>query len=325
MEKSIFISHKHEDKKIADVFKKNFQLWNVSLGNIFQSSDYRTSSVIGEPLKPQLREALANAVLVLLIYTDSDKDWEFCLWECGVATDPRDQQPTRIALFQSGEQLSRVFQDEVVFKLDNEEIRKFTEQFHKKAGFVYADKPFQEDVQADILQKRADDLYNDLSLLSIPGKREERYRWDHFTLDLLPAQTENVRSEVNPEKRIELLIQESRVVHSFGQALLHFNYTTGTKDLTFKKLINRWKEYWNNEGDVPQGWIREICEEMNRAINNIPAKPAWQLMRSVVYENWWFYPIVNHARVLPNGGVEFDIYMYRFPGALPSDIKIDDK
>ena len=30
-----------------------------------------------------------------------------------------------------------------------------------------------------------------------------------------------------------------------------------------------------------------------------------------------FFPILNHARIMPDGGFEFDIYMYRLPGELP--------
>jgi hypothetical protein len=59
---------------------------------------------------------------------------------------------------------------------------------------------------------------------------------------------------------------------------------------------------------------------MNRAIDDIPAQPTWELMRSLVYAEWWFYPIVNHVRLLSNGGWEFDIYMYRFPGKLPTNV-----
>ena len=318
----IFISHKHDDKFIADVFKKHFLLWNIPLEDIFQSSDYRTSTLIGEPLKPQLRETLAKAVLVLLIYTDTDRDWEFCLWECGVAMDPNDETATRIALFQSGEQLSRVFQEDVIFRLEPDDIRKFVEQFHKKEGFVFQDQPFYPNVPSDILDTRAENLYDDLADLSIPGRREERYRWDFFSLGLSRSQVENFRKIQDEQEKIDFLIHNSQVVKSFGQALLHFDYITSTRDLSFKMLIERWQKaiIERKLEDVPQGWIQGICQEMNRAIDDTPARPTWELMRSLVYAEWWFYPIVNHVRVLSNGGWEFDIYMYRFPGKLPTSV-----
>jgi hypothetical protein len=334
MSKLIFISHKHDDHAIASVFNKHFQLWNVPQEQIFQSSDYRTSTVIGEPLKAQLKQALAEAKLVLLIYTAPDKDWEFCLWECGVATDPVDETPTRVALYQAGGQSSRVFQDDVVFKLDADDIAKFVTQFHKVKGFFKTGEAFNPSVTADILETRSKDLYDALLEHRVPGKTEERYRWDRFTLRVPADKAKEVKefnrtaSSDSSEKKaahenaIQSLEDNAEVVDAFGQALLHFGYTASAKTLNLAKLIKRWRESIAGDSDTPQGWIRELCEEMNRSIQDRPAQPSWELMRSSLYPGWWFYPILNHARALADGSFEFDVYMYRLPGALPADIKV---
>lgn len=323
MAKQIFISHRHDDHEIASVFSKHFQLWSVPLSSIFQSSDYRASTVIGEPLRPQLRQALSEARLVLLIYTTPDKDWEFCLWECGVATNPSDETPeTRIVLFQAGATVSRVFGDDVVFKLEKDDLRKFVAQFHKHVGFFIRDRAFQPEVHGDILETRAESLYRDLMQFSLPGTREERYRWDRFTLALSAAQARQLRDASEREDRYRILKESATVGHSFGQALLHFGYTTGARELTLGDLVARWERSIQGDPDTPRGWIDELCDEMHRSIEDVPARPSWEVMKSSQYPGWWFYPILNHTRALPDGSFEFDVYMYRIPGALPADVEL---
>lgn len=302
---------------------------------IFQSSDSQASTVIGEPLRPQLKQALGEARLVLLIYTISDNDWEFCVWECGVATNAKDETPdTRVVLFQMCNHPSRLFQDEVVFKLHSEDVVKFVEQFHRHKGFFKKDVAFQPTINQNILRKRADDLYNDLIHFSLPGKLEERYRWDRFTLSIPTnlirevrecnktarsesSETDKAKRTTACEKALDIIQNNAEVVDAFGQALLHFGYTSGARDLTLDRLVARWRETVAGAGD-PQGWIQELCEEVNRSIEDRPSQPSWELMRSALYPGWWFYPILNHARLKPDGGFEFDVYLYRVPGALPT-------
>jgi hypothetical protein len=326
MAKLIFLSHRHNDHEIASAFSKNFQTWGVAPEEIFQSSDYQASTVIGAPLKPQLKQALCEARLVLLIYTISDNDWEFCVWECGVATNLKDEtQETRVALFQMSNHACRVFQDEVVFTLHSgKDIAKFVEQFHRHKGFFKKDAAFQPSINENILRKRADDLYNDLIKFSLP-ELEERYRWDRFTLWISSNMMQEVREcnktarseSSQTDKALDILRNNAEVVDAFGQALPHFGYTAEAKDLTLGILIARWRETFAGAGD-PQGWIQQLCEEMNRSIEDRPSEPSWELMRSALYPQWWFCPILNHVRLKPDGSFEFDVYLYRVPGALPA-------
>lgn len=326
MSREIFISHRHADHDIASVFSRHFQTWGVAQEEIFQSSDYQTSTVIGEPLRPQLKQALAEARLVLLIYTVSDADWEFCIWECGVATNPRDETPdTRVAMFQVGNRASRVFDADVVFKLTRDDIAKFVEQFHKHKGFFRSGAAFHPTIHPDILRKRTEDLSAELMKFSLSGKLEERYRWDRFTLRLKANIAREIRDGIEAARAgaavatptAELLSNGAEVIDSFGQALLHFGYTSGAKDLTLGKLVARWRENVAVAND-PQGWIRELCDEMARAIEDRPSRPSWELMKSGQYPDWWFYPVVNHVRLNPDGSFEFDVYLYRLPGTLPT-------
>ena len=57
----------------------------------------------------------------------------------------------------------------------------------------------------------------------------------------------------------------------------------------------------------------ELLGEIHRAIDNSPASPEWKALNSANYVGSWFYPVVNHVRVLPDGSMEFHIYIYRLP------------
>jgi hypothetical protein len=295
-------------------------MWSVPKDAIFQSSDHRSGAEIGLTLKEELRKALGEAHLVLLIFTDQDADWQFCMWETGVATDPHDATPsTRIAVFQAGMELPRVFNDEVIFKMTKDDIRRFVHQFHTTKGFYLKDAAHQKDVDSETLEQRASLLFSELKDVIPEGKREERYRWDNFQLWISPESTKKIK-EATAEKRIQLIQSEGRVRNPFGSALYHFGYTTNG-NLSLSDLQTRWLRNQEKNPNLPKGWILEICEEIGRAIDSQPAVPPSELMLSCHVQNWWFYPIVNHARVMPDGSFEFEIYLYRLPDAFVEKIR----
>jgi hypothetical protein len=114
---------------------------------------------------------------------------------------------------------------------------------------------------------------------------------------------------------LSLIQSKGEVVYDFGQALVHFGFDPKTSGLKLADLIHRWL----SEGPTEEkAWINELCEELLRAMRSTPAKPVWALILSGLYPNWWFYPVVAHQRIKHNGGMQFDIYMYRVPGALPA-------
>ena len=320
MPKTIFISHRHADQAIASVFRQHFEDWNVPQGEIFQSSHPQTGPVIGESLMKEIRHALAEARLVLLIYTSAEADWAWCTLECGLAINPLDETPnTRVALFQMSRQEAEIPLAQVVFKLNEDDIAKFVDQFHRHEGFFRKDVAYHPTIGTETLRKRADALYKGLMSVSLPGKTEERIRWDRFTLRLRPdhlrAFVDTKRAGVSADEVAHFLMEHAEMVDAFGHALVHFGYQQGTTGLKLGDLVTRWSEKVAQDGDS-RGWIRELCEEMNRSIENRPAEPSWELMRSREHKDWRFFPVLNHARVMPDGTFEFDVYMYRVPGSL---------
>lgn len=98
----VFISHKHTDRVLADRLRQLID--ELSGGDV---TTYVSSSVQPEgrrfgTLDGELKAALASAAVVILLYTDPIDNWEYCLWECGVATDPTDATATRVEVFSIG-------------------------------------------------------------------------------------------------------------------------------------------------------------------------------------------------------------------------------
>ena len=158
----IFISHRPADKEIADAIRDTLQDWGSGRISIFQSSDPQRSTRIGEPLSAELKNALVNADVVLLVYTFTDQDWFYCMWECGVATDP-ERERTKVVVFQCTDDMPAPFQDQVRVKITEEEIRKFTEQFHKNSDlFPEFDQAFSPDIEEDSIDRKSKALYERL-------------------------------------------------------------------------------------------------------------------------------------------------------------------
>jgi TIR domain len=94
---SVFISHKHQDRKFADPVRKFVETYGAAQPvEVFQSSDpLGRGPGTGRILTMELRDAVAKAGLFVLVYTYPDLDWDFCMMELGMALDPSTPQ-TRV-------------------------------------------------------------------------------------------------------------------------------------------------------------------------------------------------------------------------------------
>lgn len=313
--RAIFISHRHADKKIAGAIRDTLQEWSTGRISIFQSSDPKLSTRIGEPLSSELKTALDDANVVLLVYTFTDQDWSYCMWECGVATDPK-REHTRHVVFQCTSDMPAPFQDRVRVNITEEEIKKFTKQFHTDPQFFPGfDEAFSPDIEEDTLDRMSKTLYERLSKVVPTKKLEERYRWDFLTLVLDSTYVRKIRDEKNSENASKLAADiiptNCLVKKAFGEAFKHFGFDRFEESKTFGGLFRRWEQ---NAGDSPKKWISELYAEMTRAIRNESAVPAWERLKSVRPNvNWWLFPVINHVRVLPDDSMEFDLYLHRIP------------
>ncbi|MDH5740153.1 MAG: hypothetical protein OEY77_07500, partial [Nitrospira sp.] len=303
--------------------------------SIFNSQDPGCGMTVGQPLIEQLKQALVKAQVVLLIYTFADEDWSFCMWELGVATDPKNEH-TNSVVFCCSRDTPKVFEGQILVEMTKDDLEKFVHQLHKRDKFFAGEKPYQ-DIPPEEVQKRSQALYDDL-IKVVPFRQSiEIFRWDNFRLQIETDTIEQLHTlfreaESNDEEIHNMLSKGSHVLGEpppFGQSQEHFGFHAFEEKLTLETLIDRWKvgkkqcqdEKIEGWAEATDDWIPELYSELKRAVNNQAAQPPRYLMRSLVPDtNWWFYPVLNHVSHLPNKSMQLDLYFYRFrradPGAL---------
>ena len=106
----VFISHRHQDERIAQCIASFLRSLSGARIDVFNSSSSRYQGPrLSRSIEGELKTALATCGIVILVYTDPSADWGWCLWECGVATNPQDAVPTRVIVFSfCGEYLDRI-------------------------------------------------------------------------------------------------------------------------------------------------------------------------------------------------------------------------
>lgn len=318
----IFLSHRHKDSIIADVLRKNLLSWGMPSSSIFQSSHPESGPAYTKKLKDELKTALVQANLVILIYTFADEDWSYCMWETGVAVNP-ESDDTNIIVFKCTDDTSKVFKDQTLVDMSEKSITKFVKQFHTYENFFQASPAYAPDIDPSVINDRSKTLYKGLTKVVPCGKFVERYRWDNFRLELDKETVQMINNETNEDSIISL-IQEKCIIKDkpppFGQSLKHFGFSAFFEGMTLKELIERWKDGKNENTkkgikgwkETSEEWIDELCFEIKRAINIQDAQPPSALLRSLVPDtDWWFYPVLNHVRVLTGNDMEFDIYFFR--------------
>jgi hypothetical protein len=306
----IFISHRFADQAIADVIANNLRRWGCD--DIFQAGAPGSGPQPGGSLPNELKEALHASKLVILVYTLADEDWSWCLWECGLATHPI-KFDTRTVVFLCGKNSQpKPLVDLVMVKADAASIRDFTTHFHRKEDFFPGEPALRPAISDQTLDDLSRTFYQELAQVLPLGEREERYRWDCFTLTLQRSLAETLKNETNETSLLDSL-QDTLLVADdplpFGDALRHFGYANFEPNLRLRDLVERWT-YETQSRARPADWIIGLSREIVRAIRNQPAKPEWQQLNSVVFPDLSLYPVLNHMRVLPDGSMEFDIYLY---------------
>lgn len=81
----VFISYKHEDLRVAEAAKQTLERLGRNAVQVAYSQDLRS----GDPLHERLRNELAAADILILLYTDPSQDWKWCMYEVGLFVGQR--------------------------------------------------------------------------------------------------------------------------------------------------------------------------------------------------------------------------------------------
>lgn len=326
-QRKIFISHRHDDARIASALRKQLQSWGIPEDCIFQSSSNKQSGKIGHSINEGIRQFLEEAKLVILIYTHPEMNWDYCMYECGLATNPGTVQ-TNVIVFQCTASQPRVFKDELLIYTDYDGISRFTHQFHRKNDFFPGLPPYAPDFGEEGMSVRSNSLFDALKPLLPSQEARNDIRWGYFTLFLSPE----IKSAIKkPDSLIESyeackgLHGDILISSAEGFGLRHFGYQEYEPYLSLEKVIQRWHSNICSsveEGNSARGmeWITELEMEICRSVRNDSPQILWSPLKSVYpHIDWLVCPVINEIRYKSDGSVELVIFMYRVDGFIKAE------
>lgn len=309
----VFISHRHDDARIAHVLRQFLRRATAGAVEVFQSSYDGNGPEIGKILSQELGRELAESELVLLIYTVADENWSYCMWECGVAFDPR-MNDTRIVVLQCGQAIPAPLNDRVRVRLDQEEsIRRFVKRLMTDADFFPrrqtpitrfgADSPEVEDAARELIARLRP---------VASGEPEEHWpAWPCLRFELPLERALEIRSMFQAGQsddaytaiRSECFIRDSDnyAVELFGTRRFEANQTLGA-------LVDNWE----NRNAAPSHWATSLLRQIAKAICWEFPDPEWAAFKRA-RQSAFYAPMLFFVRKLPGKQcMQFDVQFVRF-------------
>jgi hypothetical protein len=313
----VFISHKHSDRAIATVIRGFVTEQTANRVKVFQSSDSGDAAetpMVGRPLNPQLAEALWDANGVVLVYTTPDQDWGYCMWECGVATDPKSPH-TGIFVLQCTDSVPSLFEGQVRINARNViSVKQFVTQFLTKPGFLpgVTEALTEYNSNAPEVERAATRLFESLKAV-LP----EWPNADWPTHPYVQVQTSNAAlrriSDSPADGRIEvareILLSDAIVSDSDATAHALFGLTAFDPAVKLQTLIERWRSAFPKASAI---WIDGLLDQIARSAQSQFPGFRWSAMPAVD-DGHLHAPVVTRARRIPAlAAMQFDVYFYPF-------------
>ncbi|MCY7420793.1 MAG: toll/interleukin-1 receptor domain-containing protein [Chitinophagaceae bacterium] len=318
----LFISHKHVDSAIADVLRNFINIYSGGRVEVFQSSSpVAASPKVGRSLTKELKKVLRDASVVILLYTDQDQDWTYCMWEMGVASHP-DTPETRIILFQCSSSAPALFADQVNVNAKNVvDIQKFVDDFlTSKDFFPECDKAvtdFQSHGQE--VASAAADLCQKLQPV-LPVAIKNAIDWPAYPFLQIELSLEQVNliQASKPEERLKvaqsIILKEGTIINADKYCEQLFGMPSFPPDIKLGDLIENWKSSVNADTN----WVNALCSQItDGAMWKFP-KPVLGIMQGVNDQNWYAPQLIRARKIDVRNCMQFDIYFLKI---IPSLLK----
>lgn len=167
MSRKIFISHRHADTKFADVLRVNLQIWGVSNSEIFQSSSAVAKTNVWTGIYDSTVRQISECNLFIMIVTNENYDWSYCLWEAGIALG-NPKTDTKLFVLSLDNYSPKVLNRSPVVKVKAPDILNFVTSLHRDYNLFGGARPISPEISDEALTLRATHLFNpDYS----PGRR----------------------------------------------------------------------------------------------------------------------------------------------------------
>jgi len=322
----LFISHRHEQKPIADVIRQFADTWTGGQIEIHQSSSADAEGPRqGQNLTSQLRNALWRASVVVLLYTTQDEDWSYCMWECGVAQLP-EPSDTKMVILQSSEQYPAVFAEHLRVGMSSEtDIEKFVNDLlTDKAYFSKLGHAVTEHLpHSQIVKKAAAELHASLRPVLPERGVDVNDEWPPFpqlTIVLSDAQVERIKAaEGSDEEKLavayQIVFEEADVIGGDGKIGSIFDVNgfplRRPTTIPMRELV----EHWQSSTPTPASrWMDDLARQIRATVAGSNPTARWQLMRGAERDNTaWYGPVVRYfKRMRSEHRAEIDVTFCKF-------------
>ncbi len=297
---------------------------------MYQSSDANSvGPTPGAQLTDELQSALWRAGRVIFLYTRVDADWDWCLFESGLALQP-DTPPTHLTVFTCGAEAPPQLAGRVLVKIrDRSDIQRFTNQFLTDEDFFpgldRAIAPGFQENNPDVIAA-ADSFFD--ALTEIPDPRDDRVEdWPAYPflqLEIDAGGSGRLREDGPPEHRIATareVVREARVSDSDSEGARLFNRRWQEGDeACFGDYVKAWCE--RNADEAP-AWLDALCEQMLEGARWEWPSLRWVLMRSMDKRDGTFYgPVLTRVRRWPDRRMQFDVEFQPFALGAGGEVEV---
>jgi len=325
----VFISHKHSDSKIAQALAAFCERKAGGRIQVFLSSnaDFKGPR-FGRNLNRELMKTLWQSDVLLLVYTSSDQDWSYCMWECGVASDSQSPE-TNLVIFQCGVESPSLFSDITRVNVrEAEQIKAFVNQFLRDVSFFPSLKgtPLLSDYRDNYIADDSKELYDNLAsvLPKDGGPSQEWPTWPYLRIELPQGEVDRMQQASDAE-RVALANQLVKdfgvVVDSDPRASQLFGLATFPNRMKLDSLLKTWQD--KNQNLEPT-WFDSCCEQIMMGARRGFPVIRWTPLREADGKAD-YTPVLSRIKSRPYlGTVQFDVYFYNLsdPRAIPVTSKM---
>lgn len=315
----LFISHKHEDRLLADALRNFVEINTGGAVEVFQSSsDQSRGPRAGFSLNQELKSALWRAGAFVLIYTHPAFDWSYCMFEYGVANSPTSPD-TRIVLFRCCEASPALFAGQVsVNARELGDVQKFTNQLLTDPTFFpdYGGPITRHQANNQSVASAAADFYQKLQLILPPPNASDREEWPAYPfirLQLKASHVDAIKSASPSDrqrKAAEIIQNEAIITEHDKEVEGIFNSPGFDKRMRFANLVSLWKEH-DDKGGSQSLWVDSVCKQITEGARWRFPPVIWELMQGIGTDIW-YAPILTRVHRVPDQYMDFDIYFFKF-------------
>ena len=309
----IFISHKHSDRVIANVLRGFMSEQSAGHIRVYQSSDAEAEGPRpGHQLNTELRAALWEAQVVVLVYTTPDKDWGYCMWECGVATNPASPD-TRIIVFQCHERVPDIFAGEVhVNARQPVDVTKFVVNFMTSPDFLpRSTGPITGFAPSSVeVRRAADKLLHDLRAVLPEGSVSESFVHPFLQLQISTADLAGITDVDTGDTRLvsrTLVIDHAVVTDGDRDAASIFGMAELRTPLPFERVFREWRRTRVDDSDA---WIDSLADQVARVAQSQLPSLKWTPMQSALTDTCHAPVVVRVRRVPAVTAMQFDVQFF---------------